>query len=146
MGSAESASTWDMWGGGTWADMAERSSLSKAQMRIGEAQRYIISAQGISPQIPDLADIELPHGHIMSDVVFDNIFTDAAQHDRIKRSAQEVAMARAKLAQVQRLQKERVDMAAAESDSAKEALDQARRQLQRIRAEVFERFAEAGAK
>ncbi|KEQ63618.1 uncharacterized protein M437DRAFT_47063 [Aureobasidium melanogenum CBS 110374] len=115
MDDALDMSRWDMWGGGTFVDMMERDALSRAQVGVSD------------------------------DVLFDNIFTDMAQHDRIKNSAMQLHKALQQCKEILEKQKRTYHEAAAQSTQATEALNSSRFELQRIRAEAFERFAGQGA-
>ncbi|KAK3191470.1 hypothetical protein K4F52_002284 [Lecanicillium sp. MT-2017a] len=87
--SALSASRFDMFGGGSMADMMERSRLSKADQLIMRARVLATRAQSASPFVRDLPEVNINHGNLMSDVFFDNVFTDMAFHEEIKRSQRE---------------------------------------------------------
>lgn len=80
---ARSHSRIDMLGGGTLTDMMERDALSRAQTATDKAKMLVSQAQRLSPDVQSLGDTNIPHGHVMSDIMFDNIFSDRAQHDRI---------------------------------------------------------------
>ncbi|KAK8056191.1 hypothetical protein PG993_001418 [Apiospora rasikravindrae] len=85
----------DMFGGGTIMDMMERSALHKTELAIQEARRLMKQAQRQSKrQVTPLLPVHIASGSIMSDVVFDNIFTDMAFHDKIKASRAEVGRCR----------------------------------------------------
>jgi hypothetical protein len=86
MNEALDMSRWDMWGGGTFTDMMERDALSRAQVNVSESLRHMDEARRCQPAIPTLQNVNIDNGHMISDVLFDNIFTDMAQHDRIKNS------------------------------------------------------------
>ena len=92
------------------------------------------------PAIEQLREINIDHGHFLGDIVFDNIFSDFAQHDRIRTSTEQVQGAALHLQSIITAQKQRVsDANRQQKDSAQQLLD-ARAELQRIRAEAFERF------
>ncbi|KAK7907955.1 hypothetical protein PG985_015258 [Apiospora marii] len=85
----------DMFGGGTIMDMMERSALHKAELAIEEARRLMKQARRQSNrQVTPLLPVHIASGSIMSDVVFDNIFTDMAFHDKIKASRADVGRCR----------------------------------------------------
>jgi len=90
MGDALRASTRDMFGGGTFNDMMERNALHQAEMNMAGARMLVLQAQGQSPAVRDLPPVTIAQGSLMSDVFFDNIFTDMAFHEKIERSAVEV--------------------------------------------------------
>ncbi|KAI5272094.1 hypothetical protein E4T47_04635 [Aureobasidium subglaciale] len=145
MGDALDMSRWDMWGGGTFTDMMERDALSKAQVGVSESLRHMDEARRCQPGIPPLANINIDNGHMISDVLFDNIFTDMAQHDRIKSSAAQLQQAVQQCRELLEKQKRTYHEAANQSAQAAEATNASRLELQRIRAEAFERLAGHGA-
>jgi len=79
-----------MFGGGAMTDMMERNVLSSAEGYASQAQILVQQAMMASPQVQPIGEISIAHGSIMSDVIFDNIFTDMAFHDKIKASARNV--------------------------------------------------------
>ncbi|GMK55575.1 hypothetical protein CspeluHIS016_0206310 [Cutaneotrichosporon spelunceum] len=81
---AERYSTWDTFGGGTMSDMMERSELAKAQRWADQAYLLLSQAQQLQPAIRGFGRIQMPQGNIMSDVFFDNPFTDYAFHRKIQ--------------------------------------------------------------
>jgi hypothetical protein len=146
MGDAREESWWDTWGGGgTFTDMMERDSLSRAQVGVSEALRHMDEARRCQPGIPALANINIDNGHFISDVLFDNIFSDLAQHDRIKKSALQLQQAIQQCRDLLEKQKRTFHEAAVQCNQATEATNASRLELQRIRAEAFERYAGQGA-
>lgn len=81
----------DMFGGGAMSDMMERSHLSQADRLMLLARNHAERARAASPQVRDLPEVRINHGSIMSDVFFDNIMTDYAFHQEIKRGQAELA-------------------------------------------------------
>ena len=73
---ALSASTWDVYGGGTWADMMERDALSSAQVQVNAVLRLVDQAMRVSNKVQAPPEMRVANGHVMSDIIFDNIFTD----------------------------------------------------------------------
>lgn len=129
----------DMFGGGTMTDMMERNALHKAELEVQEAFFHFSHAKRSDPMIHDLPPLKIAKGNMMSDVFFDNIFTDMAFHDKIKDSQMELKKCIDVLnAQLQgaRGKHEELDRA---QKSKSEILDQARLDLQRARQEIFER-------
>jgi chromosome segregation ATPase len=110
----------DMWVGGSFADVMERDALSQA-------------AVGISDM-----------GHMISDVMFDNIFSDMAQHDRIHASNNQLMEAMAQLKEQIALQTQRTQSAKLALNQGKASMEEARVELQNIRAEAFGRVAGGG--
>lgn len=76
MQEALSMSRWDVMGGGTFADIMERDALSNAAVAISEALRHMDEARRLQPAITNFREIHVDMGHFMSDVMFDNIFSD----------------------------------------------------------------------
>ena len=94
MAEAQSHSRMDMFGGGSMSDMMERNALHKADRLVLEARHQVAMAQREDPQIMSLRDVNINTGSLMSDVFFDNIYTDMAFHDEIKRGRAELDRAR----------------------------------------------------
>ncbi|KAL8652922.1 MAG: hypothetical protein Q9226_004063 [Calogaya cf. arnoldii] len=138
---ARSASRMDMLGGGTLSDMMERNALSKAQNATEKAKMLVQQARRFSPGFQGFGNINIAHGHVMSDIMFDNIFSDMAQHDRIKDS-QAQAEREAQILRSARLKaRERSDQYQQEATAALTRLETSRRELQQIRQDTFERLA-----
>ncbi|KAJ7835926.1 hypothetical protein B0H14DRAFT_2795051 [Mycena olivaceomarginata] len=73
-------SKWDMIGGGVKSDMMERNALTAAEVHATLAQIFIQQAIMASPQVQAIGEITISNGSFLSDIVFDNIFTDLAFH------------------------------------------------------------------
>jgi GTP cyclohydrolase III len=101
-------------------------------------------AQHIQPAINTLGNVEIDNGHFISDVMFDNLFTDLAQHDRIKKSNSQIDTAYKNLLAELKVQSGRSDAARRTAANAAEALEQARKDLQDTRAQAFESYAAGG--
>ncbi|KAK3370687.1 hypothetical protein B0H63DRAFT_319562 [Podospora didyma] len=133
MDEALSHSRRDMFGGGSMSDMMERNALHRAEMDVAGARMANIQAQRMSPQVGMLPNVEISQGSLMSDVLFDNIFTDMAFHDRIKASREQVEraaramdeLAAGAMARHRELHHE-FEMREAELQSARAALQKAR--------------------
>ncbi|KAJ6438260.1 alpha-L-fucosidase [Purpureocillium lavendulum] len=80
----------DMFGGGGFADMMERNALADADRSVMMARLQVSRAQKASPHVKELPGVNINHGHIFADVFFDNIFTDMAFHEEIKRGQAEM--------------------------------------------------------
>lgn len=144
MQEALSMSRYDMMGGGTFADMMERDALSQAAVAISEGLRHMDEARRLQPAITHLREVHVDMGHFVSDVMFDNIFTDMAQHDRIHASNQQLMEAMAQLKQQMSMQVQRAQSAKLALNQARASMEEARVELQNIRAEAFERLAGGG--
>ena len=141
MQSALSYSRWDMFGGGAMADIAERNELSRAQSHCTTIYMLVDQAQRLSPAIKPMPQVAIEQGHILSDVVFDNIFTDMAMHDRIK--ASEASLDRGVshlLSEIASCQFRVHSLRQTLTDQERNLLN-ARRELQMIRQRAFEEVA-----
>jgi chaperonin cofactor prefoldin len=135
------ASQMDMFGGGGFADYIERSSLGRAEVAVRQVYRTMEQAQRTSPHVHPLPPIQIKQGNLVGDVLFDNIFTDMAFHEKIKASAEEVKRAAAHLRENQVWMDERLQNLRKEMPSASKRLEEARMVLQRVREGIFERLA-----
>ncbi|KAJ7454948.1 hypothetical protein B0H11DRAFT_2287781 [Mycena galericulata] len=133
-------SQWDMWGGGTMSDMMERNALSKAEGHAIEARMYVQQANMASPRVQLIGDINIAHGSIMGDVIFDNIFSDMAFHDKIKATARNVEAVQRNLTNEITAATRRTNAIGAELDAAAGHLTRARAALDTFRRNVFDRL------
>ncbi|GAP84959.1 hypothetical protein SAMD00023353_0802850 [Rosellinia necatrix] len=143
------ASRLDMFGvGGAGADAMERSSLHTAEMGVMQAQMLILQAQNASPDgaaaVAGLPPVRIAQGSLVSDVLFDNIFTDMAFHDKIKDSREEVLRCDHALVAQIAVAGDRCQAAEQLSKTRSEALSTARAALQKARQAIFERLAAGG--
>jgi len=141
MDEALSLSTWDVVGGGTFTDMMERDALAQSQNSVHIAIRHLDTARNYQPQIRELDQVQIDQGHFFSDVMFDNIFTDMRQHERIEKAKMDLQQATHGLEVQAREQGERLRGSRRNVTQAKSDLEEARRSLQEIRAESFGRLA-----
>ncbi|MEV5408269.1 hypothetical protein AB0K60_05395 [Thermopolyspora sp. NPDC052614] len=93
LGGARSASTWDLLGGGGFADMVEHGHLREADQAAWHAQRAL---DAFSRELVDIgiqADPRLPQVDTrwFADAFFDNIIVDAVRHQKINRTAEAVS-------------------------------------------------------
>lgn len=130
MKEALSYSRYDMWGGGGMADMMERNALTNATAQAAQAESFAEQARRVNPAVQPVGRVQIAQGSLMSDVFFDNIFTDMAFHDKIKRSAAQVLLS------LNRLKQER-DAAMRRADAAGRNLAQAHQRLEDKRKELF---------
>ncbi|KAL6819970.1 hypothetical protein V8C40DRAFT_252028 [Trichoderma camerunense] len=139
MQDALSASRFDMFGGGTMADVMERNALSQAEVQLSQARMDTMNAQRMDPAIKDLPPVKISHGNLVGDVLFDNIFSDMDFHDKIKRSNAEVERcANVLKLEIQRA-RERHQSAEAAVKEWERHLKDARAALQMAREMAFER-------
>ncbi|KAF7369822.1 hypothetical protein MVEN_00315100 [Mycena venus] len=144
MQEALSYSQWDMFGGGAMSDMMERNALSSAEGYATQAQIFVQQAMMASPQVLPIGEINIAHGSIMSDVIFDNIFTDMAFHDKIKNSARNVQAVQFNLTNQLALARSRAGAIGADLNQAAEALTRARGTLDAFRRSVFDNLSGGG--
>ncbi|OAQ65059.1 hypothetical protein VFPPC_06233 [Pochonia chlamydosporia 170] len=137
--SALSYSRWDMFGGGTMADAMERNALAKSDHAAMQAQLQVSKAQKASPFVQSLPNFNINHGHIFSDVFFDNIFTDMRFHEEIKRAAGELQRAEGAVKNELTKTKERQSALGTELSQRENELKRTREELQKIRSEIFEK-------
>lgn len=130
----------DMFGGGTVSDMMERNALSKAERLINEANMQVLRAQRHSPFVQELPPVRISQGDIVMDVFFDNIFTDMAFHDEIKRGREEARRCQVALGDELQKAKERKSKLDLELKQRGEELERARLELQKAREAAFERI------
>jgi len=141
MADALEMSRFDMMGGGTFVDMMERDALSKAAVALSESLRHMDEARRLQPAIAHVREVHVDMGHMVSDVMFDNIFSDMAQHDRIHESNNQLTEARLQLNGQIDLQIQRAKGSVEALKQARAAMEEARIELQNIRAEAFEKLA-----
>ncbi|KAK6954809.1 hypothetical protein Daesc_004778 [Daldinia eschscholtzii] len=138
---ALSHSRMDMFGGGTFSDMMERNALDKAESQIGQMLSLVRQAQRASQKVQDLPAVGIAQGNLLSDVFFDNIFSDMAFHDKIKDSRASLDRARDSLRNQLALAKSRHQEAVQELVVHAESLKRAREELQNTRQAIFESVA-----
>ena len=134
----------DMFGGGRLTDMMERDALHRAENATDKVRMLVSQAQRISPETQGLGQIEIAHGH-MTDVYFDNIFSDMAMHDDIKRSQAQCDNEARRLQALTSAAKMKSESLGMEAGQALQRLEYARRELQQVRQEAFERLAQPPA-
>lgn len=138
MDEARSASQWDMFGGGVMADMAERNALSRAESEASQVKNLISQAARVYPGgIKNIPNFEIAQGSIMSDMMFDNIFTDMAFHDKIKASQTQILQVQQNIEQQFASLNEQLKVKQTELDTAQAQLTGARKSLQDLRSQIF---------
>lgn len=138
MNEAHSASRMDMFGGGMMADMMERSALSRAEVSLSETRMLIEQARRLSPELRQLPQVNIAQGNLMSDVMFDNVFTDMQFHEKIKASQTQLERAAHDLDGQVKGAEQRYNETTGLVKQRIEELTRARTQLQQVRQEVFE--------
>jgi oligoendopeptidase F len=135
----------DMFGGGSYADMMERSALQHAEGYVAEVRNRVLLAQHFDRNIVSLPQVHIASGSIMTDVFFDNIFTDMDFHDKIKRSKMEVTQAQNALKDQTMKARARLQEAKQALAAREETLKVRRGELQQLRENAFRQVAEIGA-
>ncbi|EJD36795.1 hypothetical protein AURDEDRAFT_174158 [Auricularia subglabra TFB-10046 SS5] len=144
LAAAESHSTMDMWGvGGPAADMFETHAITQAQMLQHQDTTLMDQACRMHPAVGALPAINVPR-HSMTDIYFDNVFSDMAQHERITTALQSARMALGALTSEVSRGKQRVDGAADRARASFAALSRARSALHDFRRETFQNIAHQG--
>ncbi|KAJ9162329.1 hypothetical protein NKR19_g1379 [Coniochaeta hoffmannii] len=136
-------STRDMWGGGSFTDMMERNALSQAEQRVAYARMLVDQARRFSPSVGHLPRVNVAQGSLMSDVFFDNIFTDMMFHQKIEQSTAEVERAAMVLDRELQAAANRQRELSLGMDTKVKRLEDCRVALQKIREGVFDRLGEA---
>lgn len=139
---AESHATMDVWGvGGSFAEMAEHSALSQCQQHVSQTEQLVAQAQRVQPAVKSIGDMRIAQMNFMSNVVFDNIFSDLNMRDRIRDSIRQLKAARIGLQRELSASDRRRDDIQRDLDGLKADLDTTRVELQDCRKAAFERFA-----
>lgn len=143
MQEALSYSTGDMWGGGSFIDMMERNALSQAEGRITYTRMLVDQARRFSPSVKQLPRVTIAQGSIMSDIFFDNIFTDMMFHKKIEQSTAEVERcARVLDGELQAAANRQRELSTG-MDGKVRRLEECRLALQKLRQGLFDRLGEA---
>jgi len=140
--SAREAAGYDCWGvGGVWTEMSENNSLISCEQHVRQVEMLIVQAQRIQPAVRNIGDMRIAQINLMTNVVFDNIFSYLELRDRIKASQAQLKMTQASLLAELQASNKRQQIIQAEADAAKTMLDQKRLELQLVRGAAFERLA-----
>lgn len=141
--SAQNASRFDMAGGGALTDLAERRELKKTQEHVNKAQQFLREARDLSKSgcIQQLSDTKVADGHVVGDVLFDNIFSDYSFHQNIKESMAEIREVADRVKSIIKDQTVAVTSLEDESKAAKAQVAAARNELRKERMAIFERVA-----
>jgi len=119
------------------ADMMERNALSNAQLNGSQAEMLVDQAVRTSPNVQRVGRVNITQGSIMSDVFFDNIFTDMSFHNKIKESAAQVQVTNLRLKAERDAARNRTDAAGAVVLQAARNLDARRQELDAFRRATF---------
>lgn len=142
MQSASSASQADMFGfGGSFADMAERSALAKAQQGVSQIEMLMAQARELSPEVRDIGRMRIAEGNFMSDILFDNPWHDYRFHQKIEESMRQVMNAGRRLVMEVDNARGRCVRLKGMAEEEGRRLMEARERLQGTRKGVFESIA-----
>ncbi|TVY82121.1 hypothetical protein LSUE1_G004146 [Lachnellula suecica] len=142
---ALNAATMDAWGvGGSFADMAKSSALGKAQSHVSQVEMLMNQAMRIQPAVRSIGAMNIPEMRFMTDMVFDNIFSDLNAKDRIHDSQRLLELAKRKLVEELHAADERLRGIQGDLNAAQAELDGKRADLQQIRAAAFEAISNDG--
>jgi hypothetical protein len=139
---ALNAATMDAWGvGGSFADMSKMSALSKAQSHISQVEMLMNQAVHTQPAVQGIGSMNVPEMHFMTDMVFDNIFSDMNARERIKESQRLLEIAKGKLTRELGAADGRIARVEEELGGAGMKLDVRRGELQDVRRRAFDGVA-----
>ncbi|KAJ3836375.1 hypothetical protein EV361DRAFT_918184 [Lentinula raphanica] len=141
IGEALSYSTWDIYGGGRFADAMERDALSNAAVYAANAEMLFRQAQSTSKDVQAIGPIRVHDISILGDIFFDNIFSDVRVHRQIENNRNELADAAKRLKAQVRAARRRAQQAGADLVEASEVLAECNRELESYRRDVFLRIA-----
>lgn len=122
-------------------DYAEANALSRVRQNVGQAEMLVSSARTIQPAIGDIGNVVHAQHNFMSEVLFDNVFSDVAKYDAIKESQESITAAKTKLDNLIRASNTRIESMIMASHHAKQDVDERRLELQKIRAEAYQKVA-----
>ncbi|KFY45653.1 hypothetical protein V494_00851 [Pseudogymnoascus sp. VKM F-4513 (FW-928)] len=122
-------------------DIAEANALTRVRQNVGQAEMLVSQARSIEPLIGDIGDVVHAQHHFMSEVLFDNVFSDMKKYEEIKKSQASIMKAKNSLGNMIQATNERFEAAVAKRMEAKHALEGKRQQLQHIRAEAYQKLA-----
>ncbi|KAK6536867.1 hypothetical protein TWF281_001076 [Arthrobotrys megalospora] len=134
---ALSASSWDLWGGGTVADIIERDNLSKAKSTVSQAQMLLGQATGLQAAIGPFDDVKVASGH-SADIFLDNPISDYEFHKKVKETYVQMRLLHQKVQLELQTQRGRALDSKNNMEDAKTQLATARAELEKVRREVFE--------
>lgn len=125
----------------TFMDIAEANALSRVRQNVGQAEMLVSQARTMEPLIGNIGEVVHAQQHFMSEVLFDNVFSDTKKYNEIKRSQESILKAKNSLENMIKATNERLEVAVAETMKARQALEEKRLQLQQIRAEAYQKAA-----
>ncbi|KAG7087740.1 hypothetical protein E1B28_013683 [Marasmius oreades] len=134
-------STWDVYGGGTMADMMERSALGEASLAAARARMLVQQARQTCSDVRDVGPIRVYEISMFGDVFFDNIFSDIAVHRKMEANLRELAQGQERIKRELKAAAARCERIGPDLIEASEVLSQCRRDLVQYRRQTFERIS-----
>ena len=138
---ARSNSRMDMFGGGTLSHMMERGALSCAANAVDKIKMLVSQTQRCSPNVGTLGPMDIAQGKFISDVLFDNVFSDMATHDEIEQSQAQCEQEAGNLSVLVIQARGRADGVTYQTNQAMQRVDVARQKLQATWQATFEKVA-----
>ncbi|KAK0724946.1 hypothetical protein B0H67DRAFT_569169 [Lasiosphaeris hirsuta] len=137
---ALSASQADMFTHHNLTDFVERNELQLAQNLVLAARVHWLTARQISPAVGDLPEANISRGNVVSDIFFDNFFSDLEFHRKIQDSIADVENVAAVMQYLEMDARARHGALSGELGIREKELQDARAALQRAREEAFEKI------
>ena len=139
---ARSNAKMDAWGfDSPFMDYAEANSLSRVRQNVGQAEMLVTQARQLQPEVGDLGNVVHAQNNFMTDVLFDNVFSDMAKYDKIKESQASIKRAKEKLDNIIRTSNSRQEAMTLTAKHTKQDLEEKRLELQKIRMEAYQKVA-----
>lgn len=141
MGSTLDTSTFDMFTSGGLIDVVERHYLSKCVSAVGVAIAQVEQANRLDKTIQLISIPNIAQENLVSDMIFDNPFSDIHFHHKLERSEEELKQSAAQLTEQAQCASYRVADLKKSIEGVELELKDARADLQRIRQEAFMKVA-----
>ena len=131
--------------GGSFMEMHEFNAISRVQQHMGQAEMLLSNARSIQPLVGDIGRTVHAQNNFVTDVLFDNVFSDMNKYDKIKESKASIEKAQFNLKAIITASNERLQSARSEARRAKEDVDAKRSELQEFRANAYREIAGGNA-
>ena len=122
----------------------ERNALSRGEIAWTEARMLVEQAARTSPEVHPLPQVNIAQGNLMSDVFFDNIFTDMQFHEKIKQSQSELERAAVNLQTQKEQAEQRCSSLNEQLRQQAQGLESSRVALQKLRENAFQQYTATG--
>ena len=133
------AGRYDMYNrGGGYADVWKHNALNQAEVAVREAYRLNDQAMSMSDAVSRLPMVQIAHGNLMADIVFDNVWSDYAFQNKIRATEGDVMQASMALQQNQASVEQRCNAVRQAMAGASQRLEDARMRLQKVRESIFQ--------